>query len=110
MGLLWEALLTLLSALGLVLLGGLLLGRLLRPIPSDDLWILVPGRGEGARLEQDLRGLMWLRGLGLLWCPIAIVDVDLTREGRELALKLAARWGNVVLWPSDRLAELLKEE
>ena len=44
MGLLWEALLTLLSALGLVLLGGLLLGRLLRPIPSDDLWILVPGR------------------------------------------------------------------
>ena len=110
MGLLWEALLSLMSALGLMLLGGLLFGRLLRPIPGDELWVLIPGRGEGGRLEQQLRGMMWLRGLGLLRCPVAIVDVDMTSAGRSLAMKLISRWSDVVLWPSDHLSELFKSE
>lgn len=108
MGLLWEVLLTLLSVLGLALLGGLLFGRLLRPIPGGELWVLIPGRGEGARLEQEVRGMMWLRSLGLLCCPVAIVDVDLTKEGRELAFQLLRRWSGVVLWPGEHLSELLK--
>lgn len=110
MGLLWEVLLSLLSALGLVLLGGLLFGRLLRPVPSGEMWVLIPGRGEGARLEQEVRVVMWLRGLGLLRCPVAIVDVDLTDEGRELAFRLLSRWNSVSLWPGSHLSELLKPE
>lgn len=108
MGLFWEVSLTLLSALGLVLLGGLLFGRLLRPAHVGDAWVLLPGRGDGGRLEQALRGMMWLRALGLLRCSTAIVDVDLTPEGRKLALHLAARWDDVVLWPPDHLNELVR--
>ena len=110
MGLLYEVLLTLLCSLGLTLLGGLLVGRLLRPIPGERMWILVPGRMEGEKLEQEVRGVMWLRSLGLLTCPVAIVDIDLTREGRELAFRLLQRWNGLVLWPGDHLSELLKTE
>lgn len=110
MGLLYEVLLTLLCALGLALLGGLLVGRLLRPIPGGGLWVLIPGRTEGGRLEQEVRAVMWLRSLGLLDCPVAIVDVDLTREGRALAFRLLARWNGLVLWPGEHLSELLKTE
>ncbi len=110
MGLLWEILLSLLCALGLGLLGALLFGRLLRPIPGGDLWLLIPGRGDGARLEQEVRGAMWLRGLGLLNCPVVIVDLGLTGQGRALAFQLLARWNSLVLWPGDHLSELLQTE
>ncbi len=110
MGLLYEVLLTLLCSLGLAMLGGLLVGRLLRPIPGEGIWILVPGRKEGGKLEREVRAVMWLRSLGLLDCPVAIVDVDLTREGRELAFRLIQRWNGLVLWPGDHLSELLKTE
>lgn len=73
MQLLLEGCLTLLAALGLALLGGLLFGRLLRPVPGPELWTLVPGRGGGEELERDVRALMWLRGLGLLRCPVEIL-------------------------------------
>ena len=108
MGVLWEGLLSLLCALGLGLLGGLLFGRLLRPLPGDEIWMLIPARGAGERLEQDMRSVMWLRGLGLLRSPVAIVDLGLTGPGRELALRLAGSQSDVVLWPGECLSELLE--
>lgn len=110
MRLLWEALLTLLAALGLALLGGLLFGRLLHPIPGPGLWVMIPGQGEGETLERDLRALMWLRGLGLLCCTVAIVDSGLTPQGRELSLRLASRWSGVVLWPAQSLDDLISKD
>lgn len=110
MELLLQGGLALLAALGLSLLGGLAVLRFLRPAQGDGAWLLVPGRRDGDRLELALRSLQWLRELGLLRCSIAVADVDLTREGRELALRLAARWPEVVLWPADRLEELIGRE
>ena len=52
-------------------------------------------------------GLMWLRGLGLLSCPVVIADVDLTPQGWELALRLTTRWPGVVLWPVSALEEYI---
>lgn len=106
-GILWDAALTLLSALGLVLLGGLLFGRLLHPMTGPDVLAVVPARGAGETVERDLRALMWLRSLGLLRCQVAVADLGLNREGRELVLRLSLRWSGVVLWPADRLEELL---
>lgn len=69
--------------------------------------LLHPGRGEGEDLEQTLRAFMWLRGLGLLDCPIIIADLGLTPKGWELALRLTARWPGVVLWPASDLPDYI---
>jgi len=39
-----------------------------------------------------VRSLMWLRSLGLLSCPVTILDEGLTDEGRWLAQELIRRW------------------
>lgn len=105
----WDVLLTAVCVLGLAGCFWWLLGRLLRPIPRGCVRVVLSGRGRGADLEQSVRSLMWLRGLGLLNCPILIADLGLNREGREIALRLAVRWPGVVLWPADRLEEYIAE-
>lgn len=97
MGMVWDAIITALCAAGLAFLGWWLLGRLLRPIPKTAVWAVVPGRNDGAGLEQTVRALVWLRGLGLLDCPVVIEDVDLNPEGRAVAERLAQRWSRVML-------------
>ena len=103
MWILMEGMLTLLVALGLGFLVWLLFGRLLHPIPGSELTVLLPGRDDGATLERDVRAILWLRGLGLLRCPVVIADVSLTAEGRELAQRLAARWSEVSVVPAQGL-------
>ena len=98
----------LLAALGLIGAGWILLGWLLRCGTRHRCWLLIPGRGEGEYLEQELRRVMWLREMGLLSCPVAIADVSLSREGREMAMRLILRWPDVVLWPVDALDELTR--
>lgn len=107
MGVMADAVLTAVCVAGLFFLAWWLMGRLLRPIPDPGCRGLIPGRGAGEGLEQAVRALIWLRGLGLLNCPVVIADVDLTPEGREIALRLAARWPGVTLWPADRLTEYM---
>ena len=105
---LWmEGALCVLCVLGLCALGWVLLGRLLRPIPARNVRMVIAGRGAGEELEQTVRGLMWLRGLGLLSCPVVITDVDLTPQGWELALRLTLRWPDLALWPASALEEYI---
>ena len=106
----WDVVLALLAGLGLLLPVWLAVGRLLRPAPGDRVWIIIPGRGDGETLERELRGLIWLRERGLLCCPLAVADQGLSREGRELALRLVRRWPDVVLWPAKHLDELLEQK
>lgn len=101
---------SMICVLALTFLAWWLFGWLLRPIPAREVRVLVPGRGDGNDLEQTVRGLIWLRGLGLLNCPIVIADVDLTPQGWELALRLTARWPAVVLWPADHLTGYITQE
>lgn len=105
MALMIDVLLTAVCTLGLAFLLWWLMGRLLRPICGA--CVILPGRGMGGELEQAVRGFVWLRGLGVLNCTVIIADVDLTPQGREIALRLAARWPDVVLWPADRLDEYI---
>ena len=90
-----ECILTVLSALGLAALGGWLLGRLLCPIPAKGVRTLVQGVGDGETLEQTVRGLIWLRSLGLFSCSIEIVDGGLSAQGREIAERLSRRWPEI---------------
>lgn len=105
-----DIMMTVLCALGLAFLVWWLFGRLLRPIPAQQVRALIPGRGDGGDLEQSVRAFIWLRGLGLLNCPIVIADVDLTPQGWEVALRLTVRWPGVILWPAGHLADCLGQD
>ena len=108
MGLLWDIILSVLCVLGLAFLGWLLFGRLLRPAPDNAMCAVVPARGDGERLEQAVRAMIWLRGLGLLNCPVVLADTGLTPQGRALAMRLALRWPNVIVWPAEHLDEYIR--
>lgn len=105
-----QGMIALCSAFGLACFLGLAAVSLLRPISGSGTWIVVSGRKDGASLERDVRGLIWLRGIGFLSCPIAIVDIDLTADGRKMASYLVDRWPAVTLCPADRLSDLTCEE
>ena len=107
MGVFWDGLLAAACAVGLAFVAWWLFGLMLRPLPGWEGRIVLPGRGNGETLEQQVRSFLWLRGLGLVRCPVVIADIDLTGEGRELALRLAARWPGVILWPVDDLPDYL---
>ena len=107
MGIVLEMLSAVLCILGLTGLVWWLAGRLLRPLPCGRAFVVLQGRGEGAELEQSVRGFLWLRSLGLLKSPVLIADLGLSPGGREIALRLCARWPGVVLWPAEFLGEYL---
>ena len=107
MGLVWETLTATACVLGLAGLGWWLLGRLLRPLQGQSACVLLPGRGGGEGLEQTVRGFIWLRSLGVVKVPILVADLGLDPAGREVALKLCARWPGVVLWPVGALPDYL---
>ncbi|MFR4561261.1 MAG: hypothetical protein ACLT5P_08565 [Flavonifractor plautii] len=65
MNAIWQVLLALLAAVGLLALGWLTFGRLLTPVGGGGggpVYAVVPASGDGAHLEQDVKGLLWLRG------------------------------------------------
>ena len=74
----WEIVLTVLCLMGLGLLVWCLLGRLVCPVPGQEVLAVLEGQGDGGGLEQSVRALMWLRSLGLLHCPVVIVDLGWT--------------------------------
>ena len=80
------------AAMGLAALLWWQLGRLLRPLPAPGVKILVPGQGNGGQLEQTLRALYWLRGMGLLRGGIVIETEHLTPAGLALAEALTRRY------------------
>ena len=110
MGIVLEGLTATLCVLGLTGFFWWLLGRLLRPLPCGNAFILLRGRGEGEYLEQTVRGFLWLRSLGLVKSPILIADQGLSPRGREIALRLCARWPGIVLWPGEDLAQYITYE
>ena len=107
MGTFWDTLLALICALGLAFVLWWLFGLLLRPLPGGEAKVVLAGRGSGENLEQLVRSFLWLRGLGLLRCPIVIADTGLTPAGWELALRLTARWPEVILWPASDLGDYI---
>ena len=97
MGMLWEAALAAGCALGLALAGWWLLGRLLRPFPGEEARVLLPARGDGEGLEEQVHTLQYIRGECGGFGRILLVDCGLTEEGRKLCGLLAGedRWVSV---------------
>lgn len=90
---------TVVGVMALALAGWWFFGRMLRPIPGPGVRAVIWAEGDGTSLEHSVRSLMWLRGLGLLYCPVVIMDRGLDSRGLEVARRLDARWPAVVLGP-----------
>ena len=101
-----QVLLALLTAAGLLALGWVLFGRLVTPVGGRDggpVYAVVPASGDGAHLEQDVKGLLWLRGGELARFTIVIADNGLDESGRAVAAALLTDATGVVVCPGDRL-------
>ena len=92
MGAFWELFGTAMAAAGLAVLLWWQAGRLLRPVPGRNVQVVISGRGDGEELEQTLRALYWLRGMGLLRGGIVIETEELTSAGLALAAELTRRY------------------
>ncbi len=97
------------AALGLVTLAWLAFGHLLLPreLEPGGLYAVLPARGDGEHLEQDLRRLLWLRDSGAPRVPIIIADAGLSPQGRRVAQVLLGRYCGTVLCPMDQLGTYL---
>lgn len=103
-----EIVLSLLAVTGLLALGWLCFGMLLRPMGGKGAVTLLPARGEGEDLEQALTGLLWLRGAGLTVGRIVVADLGLTGEGRDLARLLTEQETGVYLCSREELPQCLE--
>ena len=103
-----EILLALAAAFGLLALGWLLFGRLVAPVGlGGPVYAVVRARGDGAGLEQDVNGLLWLASEGMPAARVVIVDAGLTPTGRRRAELLAGQ-SAVELCRPEELASLLE--
>ncbi len=93
-----EVVLSLLAVAGMMSLSWLLFGRILTPAGNRETVSMVPGQGDGEGLEQAVRGLLWLRGGGMLQGELVIVDCGLSPTGRSIAAALCMREPGVEVW------------
>ena len=104
----WQAVLALLAAAGLLALGWTLCGRLLVPAGgSGAVYAVVPAAGDGENLEYDVKSLLWLRGGQRARFTIVIADQGLNEMGRAAAGALLARDQGVVVCPMEGLSQYL---
>lgn len=103
-----EIVFSLLAVMGLLAIGWLCFGKLLRPMGGKDMLTLIPVDGAGDGLEQALVGLDWLRGAGLVAGQVILVDRGLTEDGRALAFQLIAREHGAYLCPYEELPQCLE--
>ena len=106
---LWQdGLLALLAAIGLgSLLWALARGLLtIHPRRRGDALVLLPARGDGEHLEEQVRYLEALNREEGLFSAILLADCGLTEEGRRLA-RLLCRGRRVRLCGPEDLLRLL---
>ena len=105
----WELAAAILFMIGAAARLWYLFGRLMRPIRGEQIWMVLPGEGDGEGLEETLRWLAWCRESGTFRGWAVIFDRSLTPRGRELALNLARRWSWVSCCPAGSLEEWLSQ-
>lgn len=79
----------LLITAGLLGLGWLFFGWLLGPVGKAGRSVaVIPASGDGDGLEQEVRGLLWLKSGNMAHFTVVIADCGLTEQGRTLAALL----------------------
>lgn len=106
----FEILIAILAACGVLLLIWCAMGLFLRPIGGRQLLLLYPVRGDAAELEQAARGAAWLQETGLVSASLTVVDCGLSEEGQQRLRALSARMAHLHCIPEAELPMILKTE
>lgn len=108
MEILMDGVIAFLSAVGLTALLWLLSGRLCRRERSGAV-LLLPVRGDGNALAEELDRLAALR-LQLRCCaPLVMADCGLDEMGRRRARALTERYEGALLLPAEELTHYLTQ-
>lgn len=83
-----EILIVFLLAVGIVMIGWCLTGLLLLPVFSEKMVTLCCSKGDGRKLEQQVRAYGWLRDGNLSGGTFLIVDCGLDETGVTCAQRL----------------------
>ena len=103
-----EMLLALALTFGLLAVGWRLFGRITAPAGSGaPVYAVVWAVGDGAGLEQDVNGLLWMAAGKLPRMQVVIVNGGLTPMGSRRAELLSGRPEVLVCRPEE-LAELVR--
>lgn len=103
----FEVLLVFAFAVGLVLTLWCLTGLLLMPVFTNDMLTLCFAKGNGAKLEQQVRAYGWLRDGKLSGGRFVVVDCGLHADGLQCARFLESRYDWVIYCPKSVLSDYL---
>lgn len=101
-----ELLIGILAAWGIVMLFWTAVGVMYMPLRRRRdlcLTVLIHGRDDESHLIQYLKGLLWLRNMGIAWWNIVVVRDDLTPEASEMVEEIARKESHVALIERDRI-------
>lgn len=107
-----EIVVGILAAWGLIMLLWTLAGAVLLPLGRHKdmkLTALVRGRREAPELERYVKGLLWLRDMGIVWWDVVILADHLDEEARERADGLTENERDVSVLSSDMLRDWMEE-
>lgn|GEM_PF-782147 len=108
----WEAILALLGAFGVLCIGWLLFGRLLSPAGwgrKPCIYTVLPTAGGGEGLEQAVRSSLWFQGGQQTAVRIVIADGGLDEAGRAAVSALVRQWPELTVCPLSEVTALLEE-
>lgn len=106
----FEIIVAILAACGVLLFVWCAMGLFLRPIGGGRLLLLYPARGDAADVEQAARGAAWLRETGLVAAELTVVDCGLSEQGQRTLRALCARMDGLRYIPEAELPTILKTE
>ena len=106
-----EFLIGVLAAWGGIMLIWTLIGIALLPMTRRQdtrLTVVLRAEGSGQRLEQYIKGLFWIRDMGLLWWDVAVLRDHLTEEGQNRAQQLTKKENHTAVIFADELIDWME--
>lgn len=101
----WQVLVCVLAAAGMLFLAWCVVGALLMPVGGPGMTVIYCARGDAEDLEQAVRSFAWLRGSGVADLPLQVVDCGMAPAARERAERLARAHPFVRVLTAERWEE-----
>lgn len=106
-----EFLIGVLAAWGGIMLLWTLLGVAMLPLTrrkDTRIFVVLQAEGDAPRLEQYLKGILWLRNAGVLWWNVAVLKDDLTEDAENRMISMTEKEHCVALIGADELTDWME--
>lgn len=105
-----ELVVGILAAWGLVMLLWTVAGLILLPLSRrKDLRLTVLVQGKNHHMERYLRGLLWLRNMGILWWDVLVLEDQLTPDECDWLKWLMDKESSVSFITLDKLRDWMEQ-